>query len=102
MGRRDVLLPRAAMHAGHRRRASWGLGLAMLTVGRRRLDCGRSEVEVFRRWSSSKHAAYRGWGARVEAEVIDVPPCRDRRWRRLELNLDKISECMSDTSQTYL
>jgi hypothetical protein len=69
-------------------------GLAMLTVGRRQLDSGRSEAEAFRRWSGSKHAASRGWGARVEAEVIDVPPCRDRRWRWLEVDLDKMRECV--------
>jgi hypothetical protein len=66
----------------------------MLTVGRRRLDGGRSEAEAFRRWSGSKRAADRGWGARVEAEVVDVPPCRDRRWRWLELDLDKTKGCV--------
>jgi hypothetical protein len=66
----------------------------MLTVGRRRLVGGRSEAEAFRRWSSLKRAACRGWGARVEAEVVDVPPCRDWRWRRLELDLVKMRECV--------
>jgi hypothetical protein len=35
-------------------------GMAMLTMGRRWLDGGRSEVEAFRRWSGSKRAACRG------------------------------------------
>jgi hypothetical protein len=58
-------------------------------VGRRQLDSGRSEAEAFRRWSGSKRAACRGWCARVDAEVVDVLPRRDRQWRWLELDLDK-------------
>jgi hypothetical protein len=69
-------------------------GLVRLTMGRRRLDGGRSEVEAFRRWSGSKRATCRGWGARAEAEVVDVPPCRDRRWRRVELDLNRTKGCV--------
>jgi hypothetical protein len=63
--------------------------LARLTVGCRRLDGGRSEVEAFRRWSGLKRAVCRGWCARVDAEVVDVLPRRDRQWQWLELDLDK-------------
>jgi hypothetical protein len=74
-------------------------GLAMLTVGRRRLDGGRSKAETFRRWSSSKRAACRGWGAHAEAEVVDVLPCRDRRWQRLKLDLDRTKGCVRSRKQ---
>jgi hypothetical protein len=58
-------------------------------VGLRWLDSGRSEAEAFKRWSGLKRATCRGWCARVDAEVVDVLPRRDRQWRRLELDLDK-------------
>jgi hypothetical protein len=52
--------------------------VAVLTEGRRRLAGGRSAAEGFKEWSSSRCPACRGWGAHIEAEIVEDLPGRDR------------------------
>jgi hypothetical protein len=61
--------------------------VAALTEGRRWLAGGGSVVEGFKEWSSSRCPACRGWGAHIEAKIVEDLPGRDRSWRWLGLDL---------------
>jgi hypothetical protein len=66
------------MHAGNDDALARVWEVAALTEGHRRLAGGGSAAEGFKEWFGSRCPTCRGWGAHVEAEIVEDLPCRDR------------------------